>query len=455
MLKVSVLVPVYNVERYLSECMDSLVNQTLKDIEIICINDGSTDDSLNILQEYAKRDARIKIIDKNNAGYGHTMNIGIQEAQGEYIGILESDDFADANMFEVLYDVAAALEADFAKSNYWEYKNHASAFVRSLEDGPYQEVFTPRRDLLCSFIFKPTIWSAIYKRNFILKNNIAFNETPGASFQDTSFNFKVFACAERAVFVEDAFVHYRQDNEASSVKRPDKVYCVVDEYRKSAEFLATRPDLKGQLEYLLPALKWNTYQWNYRRISPDFKYEFMEKMMDEFQNLWDSNAIYPSYWYCKEHLHDLMRIVSAKDVFLQKVHYAFQRKKLLLSALKYEMQHHEKIYLYGAGKIGREMASYLQAHDMDFDGFIVADAGKNPGTVLEKPVIAFDDISGRKESNVLVLMTVKESTQREVLPVLRERGFANILAVSQEMRGYLMQFDKYSIHQLVQYVFEK
>ena len=452
---VSVLVPVYNVERYLSECLDSLVHQTLKDIEIICINDGSTDDSLNILQEYAKRDARIKIIDKNNTGYGHTMNIGIRVAQGDYIGILESDDFADANMFEVLYGVASSMEVDFAKSNYWEYKYHASAFIRSLEDGPYQEVFTPRRDLLCSFIFKPAIWSAIYKRDFILKNNIAFNETPGASFQDTSFNFKVFACAERAVFVEDAFVHYRQDNEASSVNRADKVYCVVDEYRKSAEFLETNPNLKPQLEYLLPALKWNTYQWNYRRISPDFKYEFIEKMMNAFQALWESDAIRPAYRHYKEQLHDLMRIMSAKDIFLLEVYYAFQRGKLLLSALKYEMQHHEKIYLYGAGKIGREVASYLQAHDMNFDGFIVEDTGKNPDTVLEKPVIAFDDVSGRKENNILVLMTVKESTQQDVLPVLRERGFVDILAVCQEMRRYLMQFDKYSIHQLVQHVFEK
>lgn len=455
MPKVSVLVPVYNVERYLSECLDSLVNQTLKDIEIICINDGSTDNSLNILQKYAKWDARIKIINKNNTGYGHTMNIGIQEAQGDYIGILESDDFADANMFEALYGVASTAEADFAKSNYWEYKNHVSAFVRLLEDGPYKEVFTPKKDLLYSFIFKPTIWSAIYKRNFIFKNNIAFNETPGASFQDTSFNFKIFACAERAIFIEDAFVHYRQDNAASSVNQADKVYCVVDEYRKSAEFLEARHDLKGQLEYLLPALKWNTYQWNYRRISPDFKYEFLEKMMNDFQTLWESNAIHPAYWYYKEHLHDLIRIMLAKDVFLQEVYHAFQRKKLLLSALKYERQHYEKIYLYGAGKVGREMASYLQAHNVDFDGFIVADIDENPDTVFKKPVIALDAVSGRKENNVLVLMTVKETTQREMLPVLRERGFADIFAMNRELRGYLMQLDQYSIHQLVQYVFKK
>ena len=92
-IKVSIVIPVYNVEHYLVECLDSAMNQTLHDIEIICVNDGSKDSSLEILLEYAKRDSRIKIIDKENAGYGHTMNLGIDMARGEYIGIIESDDY--------------------------------------------------------------------------------------------------------------------------------------------------------------------------------------------------------------------------------------------------------------------------------------------------------------------------------------------------------------------------
>ena len=97
MPKVSILIPIFNVEKYLRQCLDSAVNQTLKDIEIICINDGSTDSSLEILKEYAKVYNSIKIINKQNTGYGHSMNCGLKLAKGEYIGIIESDDFADKN----------------------------------------------------------------------------------------------------------------------------------------------------------------------------------------------------------------------------------------------------------------------------------------------------------------------------------------------------------------------
>jgi glycosyltransferase involved in cell wall biosynthesis len=112
MAKISVVVPVYNVEKYLKECIDSIINQTLEDIEIICVNDGSTDSSLEILNDYAKKDSRIIVINKSNSGYGHTMNMGLNAATGEYVGIIESDDFADKNMFEDLYKLAKEYDAD-------------------------------------------------------------------------------------------------------------------------------------------------------------------------------------------------------------------------------------------------------------------------------------------------------------------------------------------------------
>ena len=126
-VKVSVLVPVYNVEKYLSQCLDSLCAQTLKDIEFICINDGSTDDSGNILQAYAKKDSRFKIINKTNSGYGDSMNFGLNEAKGEFIGIVESDDFAEPDMFEKLYSLAYDNQLDIVKSNCFFYSTKDSA----------------------------------------------------------------------------------------------------------------------------------------------------------------------------------------------------------------------------------------------------------------------------------------------------------------------------------------
>ena len=122
-MKVSILVPVCNVEKFLEKCLQSLVDQTLKDIEIICINDGSKDNSLSIIKKFANLDNRIVIIDKPNSGYGDSMNCGLDLAKGEYIGIVESDDFANLDMFEKLYGLAKCYDADIVKSNYnlyWE-----------------------------------------------------------------------------------------------------------------------------------------------------------------------------------------------------------------------------------------------------------------------------------------------------------------------------------------------
>ena len=133
MPKVSIIVPTYNVENYLRECMDSIVGQTLKDIEIICINDGSTDKSLEILKNYAAKDPRIIIVDKKNEGYGVGMNIGLERASGEYIGIVEPDDFVPANMYEDLYNAAKKNDLDFVKADFYRFTGNEEDGTRTLE----------------------------------------------------------------------------------------------------------------------------------------------------------------------------------------------------------------------------------------------------------------------------------------------------------------------------------
>ena len=118
---VSILVPICNVEKYLDECLSSLQNQTLKDIEIICINDGSTDSSLGITNKYASQDPRFVVINKTNSGYGDSMNRGLEIAKGKYISILESDDFLDADALEFMVQQAEDNELDFFKCTFWVY----------------------------------------------------------------------------------------------------------------------------------------------------------------------------------------------------------------------------------------------------------------------------------------------------------------------------------------------
>ncbi len=282
-VKVSVLVPIYNVEQFLPECLDSLVNQTLKEIEIICINDGSKDDSLKIIKSYAKKDRRIVIIDKKNSGYGDSMNQGLKKATGEYIGIVESDDFIDRDAFEKLYGIAKSEDVEVVKSNYYEYYGDIKKDKGVSDLFPIDEigrVIDPREERQI-FYQPPCIWAAIYKREFLKKNKICFLPTPGASYQDTGFNFKVWASARRVFFVRRAFLHYRQDNSNSSVKDAGKVYCVQEEYNDIKRFLEEN-DLMEELGPLMYTCQFGGYIWNLHRLKFKPAMEFSNVVKQDY-----------------------------------------------------------------------------------------------------------------------------------------------------------------------------
>lgn len=279
--KISILVPIYNVEPFLAQCLSSLVNQTLPDIEIICINDGSTDNSLQIIHQFAQRDRRIVVINKLNSGYGDSMNYGLRQAKGEYIGIVESDDWIDLNAFETLYSLAKHNQAEVVKSNYYREKASAeSTKVAEITPDDSGHVFCPLKEKKV-FRFAPAIWSAIYRREFLEKNHINFLPTAGASYQDISFNFKVWALAQRAVLTDQAFLHYRVDNANSSVNNPGKVYCVIEEYAEVERFLRESglyKELSGELE----VAKFLSYHWNLQRLAPPLAEEFYQRFRAEF-----------------------------------------------------------------------------------------------------------------------------------------------------------------------------
>jgi len=322
-VKVSIVIPIYNVEKYLRQCLDSVVAQTLSEIEIICVNDGSTDGSLSIIQEYADKDFRIKVIDKENSGYGHSMNCGFAMARGEYVGIVESDDYADADMFEKLYICAKQNNLDVVKSGYYLYfstpieKNEkveiASRIICNKVLCP-RESFKANMEMVEFFNIKPTIWSAIYKRDFLQSHNIQFNETPGASYQDAGFNFKVWACADRVQLMQNAFLHYRQDNEGSSVNSKGKVFCVCDEYEEIERFLNENPVLKGKLEYIKNRIKYDSYMWNYERLDQKYKFIFIERAGLEFKTDMENGTLHKDYfeWYRWK---DLMKLIDDPIVY--------------------------------------------------------------------------------------------------------------------------------------------
>lgn len=284
--KVSVLVPIYNVEDFLGECLDSLVKQTLKDIEIVCINDGSTDGSLKIVKEYDKNDPRIVIIDKKNTGYGDSMNQGLDKATGEYVGIVEPDDFIELDAFEKMYKIAKTNNLDVVKANFYEYFTDKKRDVAksNMFLSEEENIVLDPREQRHVFYEQPSIWSAIYNRKFLNDNNIRFLPSPGASYQDAGFNFKVWASAKKVIMLNSAFLHYRQDNPNSSVKSEGKVYAVKDEYDEVEKWLKKR-GLYEEYSSTLAGMRFSSYIWNMRRLTRKTAKEFAKTVRTDYARL--------------------------------------------------------------------------------------------------------------------------------------------------------------------------
>lgn len=291
MPKVSIIIPTYNVEAYLKECMESVIRQTLKDIEIICINDGSTDGSLQILKEYADKDSRIVLVDKENEGYGVGMNIGLDKATGEYIGIVEPDDFVPLNMYEDLYNTAKENDLDFVKADFYR-------FTRNSENGNmeliynhldstgenYNQVINPyEKPYITKFIMNT--WSGIYRREYIEKYHIRHNTTPGASFQDNGFFWQTFIYAKRCMFIDKPYYMNRRDNPNSSVNNKQKVYCMNVEYDFIRDIFMQKgnEELWERFKYYYNYKRYFSYTFTIGRISDEFKREYVERISKEMK----------------------------------------------------------------------------------------------------------------------------------------------------------------------------
>lgn len=282
--KVSVLVPICNVERYLEECLDSLLAQTFVDFEVLCINDGSTDGSRAVIQRYLDVDERFRVLDKPNSGYGASMNMGLANACGEYIAILESDDFFEPNALELLVEAAERSQSDVVKGDfylYWSKPEKRYELFHIVDNREIGHTVRPIDDFAI-FFRKPSIWSGLYRASFLAENGIGFLETPGASYQDAGFNFKVWASAERATFIADPVLYYRQDNEKSSVNSAAKVRCVCDEYASMTDFVLSQRGADRKLLGILERMKFDSYLWNYDRLSNELRLEFLELASREF-----------------------------------------------------------------------------------------------------------------------------------------------------------------------------
>lgn len=238
MTKLSIIVPVYNVEKYLPKCLESLIKQTLKDIEIICINDGSMDNSLAILKEFASKDSRIKIIDNQHQGVAKTRNTGIEQSTGEYIGFVDSDDYIDIDFFEKLYNSATKSNSDIAIASILKHKNffniYNAKYTKEETAITIQDKIKLCEDKKHFFFYA---WNKIYHSGFIKENNIKFSE--GQIYEDVMFAIKALYYSNKIISVYGTKYHYIE-HENSLTKYKDKTgekeHDLIKAYSELQEF---------------------------------------------------------------------------------------------------------------------------------------------------------------------------------------------------------------------------
>ena len=230
---VSVIVPIYNVEKYLDQCLDSIEAQTHKNLEILCINDGSTDGSRDIISSHAARDPRVVLVDKANGGYGQGCNMGLKLAKGDWISIIEPDDWIEPTMYEEMLAFAEGFpeQIDIVKTPWTDICNWDDPAKQAPRASVMQGVVkTSQRPFTIGeepvlIEFHPSIWSAIYRRGFLAEKGITFPEFPGAGWADNPFLIETMCQAAGIVYLDKPFYNYRCDLPGSTKnhKTPEAV----------------------------------------------------------------------------------------------------------------------------------------------------------------------------------------------------------------------------------------
>lgn len=285
-IKVSVIMPSLNVANYIDECIQSVISQTLTDLEIICVDAGSTDGTFEKLVNYSNEDERIKVVKSDKKSYGYQVNLGFSMAQGEYLAIVETDDYIKKDMYESLYIIAKSNDLDYVKADFSRFKSEGEkrVFTHSniVESPKYYNKVIWAGDEWSVFNGSIYPWAGIYKRSLIVDNNIKLNETPGASYQDNGLCFQVYAYGKRGYFVKEEYYYLRREEQDASYYAPHKVREILEEFDFIYDFLIQN-DFYGVFGARFCKLKFQTFCWRANMLADEHKLEFMRLFAESFK----------------------------------------------------------------------------------------------------------------------------------------------------------------------------
>ena len=356
-ISVSVIMPSLNVEPYIRLCIESVMRQSLSNIEIICVDAGSTDGTLEILEEYARLDSRIRIIRSDKKSYGYQVNLGIANARGEYIAIVETDDCISSDMYYELYCLAHNNNLEVVKGDFYAFYNEKmtdKAYRDITVDSCYNRVLSGYQLVTeCpNSLSQPMyIWAGIYETQFLRNNGVRCQETPGASFQDNGFWFLILLNVKRMQFVNKPYYHLRRNNPNSSVMAKSKMNCMKEEYDFIYEQIKNLPegDKKDLFINICSYYRFNNYCFTFNRIPEVQRLDFLHSVQEEFLQIEKNGELDISIMLPSEQK-KLTEIMENPDGYYEKVSEDNRRLLQKPGAIKYKTNSKIKRFLRDIGE---------------------------------------------------------------------------------------------------------
>lgn len=396
----SIVVPVYNVELYLAECLDSILNQDFCSMEVICVEDCSTDKSLQVLRKYEERD-RIRVIrHEKNKGLSEARNTGINHAKGEYILFVDSDDVLAHNAIAKLYDVIKEQQFDVVYFDYRKFVKIENGYEEVLHPHPYytNEICDGKK-YFCQSVahgkLDSVVWRQLFRRNFLIDNNLSFKE--GILHEDELFSFKASMKAKKIRNLDEVLYYYRQ--------RQNSIMNVKNEKHMCSLFIIL-------LEILV---YWKTNA---------FSSEVSECIGVYWKSLYDTYLLYKAYVNNDVSL----EIGDVVDRSVYQIVTAQQGRKWLdVSELPLdEIGKASFVVVYGAGRAAKQVAEYLFAKQISIEGFVVQEKEINPDYFCGIPVYGIDEYEPRTDDTTIIIgVTAKyaEGIEKD----LKKHGFSRII----------------------------
>ena len=441
MCKVSIIVPTYNVAPYIRECMDSLINQTLEEIEILCVDAASDDGTRELLEIYAAKDCRVKILDDIMHSTGYAKNIGIEAAKGEYIGIVESDDHVALETYECLYNCAVRYHTDIVKGNYKAFTGEGTERICalkavSLNKEDYNRVIGLQESNRF-FNWDMYTWTGIYKKSFLEEYDIKHNESRGASFQDVGFWLQTFAFAKTAYLLPGYFYHYRRDNPYSSVHQSDKVYEMIREYefgmkriekgmetvQKETGRISAQGIRAGIPEKMLAGIYSGMYRscaFVYGILAEQFRQEFAERFCRDMKAAFSEHRIDRSL-FTEEEWRGIRYIADSPKAYQKYRREIEDCKKRNQKAVFQIVDKYEEHIIFGAGSDGSNLHAFLKMNGKENTAAFSDNAKEKWGLFLNGiPIIEPKEIISKYQNALVIIASMLYS--EEIRRQLSEMG---------------------------------